>query len=158
MSKKIKLLIAFVSIITLTGGSIYLLRPKQKTSFVEKEISIKQAELSKVEKEVYDDYAGFSFEYPGELTILEVELDNKKVYSSLEINSDEGQKLRIRIADTKHKDLDEWQAEFEDKNVIINIKEVFLADIEAKQVVFGAPKEMRTIAVENEVSYEISPG
>lgn len=156
MSKAQKIIMALIALSVIGGGAFFILKPGAKDSFDEKQISIQQAEVEKLESRIYQDYAGFSFEYPGELMVQEIELDDQTVYSSLEIKSPDGGKITLRVSDTKTKNLDEWQKSFEDKNVIISIKDAFLSDLEAKTVIFGAPKEMKTVAIENGVKYAIT--
>lgn len=156
MSKAQKIMMALVALSVIAGGAFFILKPGVKDNFDEKQISIQQAEVDKLESRVYKDYAGFSFEYPGELVVQEIELDDKAIYSSLEIKSLEGKKITLRVSDTKIKNLDEWQTVFEEKNVIISIKDAFLADLNAKTVIYGAPKEMKTVAIESGAIYEIT--
>lgn len=156
MSKFKKIVIGLVSLIIIGGGTFFVLKPEADSELEERQISIKQAEISEVESKTHDDFAGFSFNYPGELKIQEVEIDDETVYSSLEIRSLEGGKITLRIADTKIKSLDEWQAAFEEKNVIISIQDAFFSDIEAKTAVYGAPKEIKTVAVEGGIMYELT--
>jgi hypothetical protein len=155
MSKAQKIIMALIALGIIGGGAFFILKPGIKDNFDEKQISIQQAEVERLESMIYQDTAGFSFEYPGELAVQEIELDDNTVYSSLEIRSPEGGKVSLRITDTKLKDQDEWQTKFEEKNVVISIKDAFLADLEARTVIYGAPKEMRTVAIENGVIYEI---
>lgn len=156
MSKAQKIMIALIALGIVGGGAFFILKPGKKDSFDEKQINISQAELDKMESRIYQDYAGFSFEYPGELVVQEIELDNKTVYSSLEINSPDGGKITLRVSDVLTQNLDEWQKSFEEKNVIISIKDAFLSDLEAKTVIYGAPKEIKTVAIDNGVIYEIT--
>lgn len=155
MSKYKKLVIGLVAISIIGGGSAFLLKQKSEDVFVEREISIKQAEVEKAETKIYQDTAGFEFEYPGDLTITEIEMDDDQVYSSLEIKDLMGEKINLRISDTNLVDLEAWQSEFEKTNVIIKINEVFWADIDGLQVEFGAPKQLRTVAIDSGVLYSI---
>jgi len=113
MSKKTRVLIGLFTMLVIGGGSFYILKPsKTNKNLVEKEISIKQAEVAKLETKEYEDYAGFKFSYPGDLKVFEVEIDNNSVYSSLEIRSSKGGKVLLRVADTSFKTLKDWQKDF----------------------------------------------
>ncbi len=155
MSKRVKVILFLILLTAISAGAYFLLTQKNNDSFVAQEISIKQADVQK-EDRVYEDYAGFSFEYPAEMKVEAVELDDSNIYSSLEILALDNTKLSLRIADTKLKSLEAWQKEFEDKNVVIEIKDVFFSDLNAKKVVYGAPKQMKTVSIEDGVIYELS--
>ncbi len=155
MSKTRKIAIFLIITLIIGGGAFLLLNQKSNNSFVEKEISIKQAEVISG-SDVYEDYAGFSFEYPAELKVEAIELDDDSVYSSLEILASDGNKLTLRVADTKYKSLKDWQTDFEDKNVIVQIKDVFFSDLDAKTIIYGAPKRLKTVAIENQIIYDLT--
>lgn len=156
MSKHVRVFIGIIALTIISGGAWFLMRSNSDSNLIEKEISIKQAEPLKTQSEIHEDFAGFLFEYPGELKVQEIEMDDDSIYSSLEVVSAEGSKVTLRVADTKLKNLEDWQASFEEKNVVISIKDAFFSDIGAKTVVFGAPKEIKTIAVEEGVIYELT--
>ena len=156
MSKWKKLIIGLIAIVIVSGGAILVLKQKSNDVFVQREISIEQAEVEQVTTETYRDEAGFRFDHPASLIVNEVELDDADVYSSIELEGEFDEKISIRIADTKTENLEEWQTEFEEKNVVIEIDEIFLADIDGLQVVYGAPKKLLTVAVDGGVLYTIS--
>ncbi|MEA3355246.1 MAG: hypothetical protein U9Q63_02045, partial [Patescibacteria group bacterium] len=97
MSKKIKIFIVAIVVLLLGGGSYILLRPKNKSGFVEREISIKQTEVPTIETMVYKDSAGFSFEYPSLLKVNEVEIDDDSIFSSLELVDNNKKKLIVKV-------------------------------------------------------------
>ena len=139
----------------IVGGAWWVLKPKSKDNFDAREISIKQADIPTTEKVLYEDEAGFWFEYADVLEVKELELENIKVYSSLELTNAKGERLTLRIADTNYEDIEAWQKNFEKDNVISQIDKVLWVDIEALQFYHGAPKSLKTIAIENGVVYEL---
>lgn len=155
MSKKVKLVVMLLIVIVIGGGAWLLLKPKAKDNFVEREISIKQAEVEKPKTLTYEDASGFSFDYSSDLTIQEVELDDNTVYSSLELLGSEPGKLTIRISDTQYPDLKTWQKDFETKQVINEVRPVNWDDLTAVEFSYGAPKLRKTAAVDNKVIYEL---
>lgn len=155
MSKKIKLVIVSLLTMVITAGTWLLLKPKTKDSFVEREISIKQAEVEKPQVLTYEDASGFKFDYSSDLTIQEVELDNNSVYSSLELLSSDPGKLTIRISDTGFPDLTTWQKEFETKNIINEVVSANWDDLTAIEFSYGAPKLRKTVAVDSNIIYEL---
>lgn len=155
MSKKVKLVVIVLIVIVIAAGAWLLLKPKAKDNFVEREISIKQAEVEKSKTLTYEDTSGFSFDYSSDLTVQEVELDNNMVYSSLELSGSEPGKLTIRISDTQYPDLKTWQKDFETKQVINEVRPVNWDDLKAVEFSYGAPKLRKTAAVDNKVIYEL---
>lgn len=131
------------------------MKPKAKDNFVEREISIKQAEVEKGKTLTYEDYSGFSFDYSSDLTVQEVELDNNTIYSSLELTGNEPGKLTIRISDTRYPDLKTWQKDLETKQVINEVRSVNWDDLKAVEFNYGAPKLRKTTVVDSKVIYEL---
>jgi len=155
MSKRFKGFILIISVISIGAFAFNSLKPKGNAGFVEKEISIKQATIPGGENKIHEDLAGFSFEYPDNLKVQEVEIDDKAIYSSLELMAFNGEKLTLKIADTKFKDLESWQKNFENSNVAFKVNNIYWVDIAGKQLQHGAPKKLLTIAVEANVLYQI---
>ncbi|MBU1085442.1 MAG: hypothetical protein ABIJ43_01875 [Candidatus Beckwithbacteria bacterium] len=155
MSKKIKIFIAVLVVLIINGGAYVLLKSKKENEFIEKEISIKQAEVPTIETMIYKDSAGFSFEYPSLLSVTEVEFDDDSIYSSLELVDSSDKKLIVKVIDSVYDDTDEWQKVFEEKNVISEMKKVMLVDIPSIQFMFGAPILLKTVGVENKILYTI---
>lgn len=155
MSKKVKLVVILLIVIVIGGGVWLLLKPKAKDNFVEREISIKQAGIEKGKTLTYEDTSGFSFDYPSDLTVQEIELENNTVYSSLELLGSEPGKLTIRISDTQYPDLKTWQKDLETKQVINEVRPVNWDDLTAVEFSYGAPKLRKTAAVDSKVIYEL---
>lgn len=155
MSKGVKLLILGGAVLLIGGWAGWMLWPKRSSEFAEKEINIQQAEIPAIENVVYTDWAGFSFEHPDNLTIEELEVDDKTVYSSLELTAVDEKKLTLKIANSRFKDLEAWKESFEAVNVVISLRDVYWVDIPGLQVVYGAPKKLLTVAVEDGVLYQL---
>ena len=155
MSKKVKIVIAIISVGLIGIAAYLLLKPQQKAIPSETELKIEGATVLSAETAVHQDWAGFSFEYPQELIIEEIELNDDSVYSSLEIGKANGEKLTLRISDTQFADLESWQKDFETINVIDTIREIYWANIPGLQLSYGIPKKMLTVAMENGVIYTL---
>ena len=145
-------------IVMVSGWAVWQLelKPKTKDQFIQKEISIEQAELPEVEMTTYDDWAGFKFKYPSILEVIEVEVDNPDVYSALEIKQEDGQKISLRISDTEFKSLDEFKTALEKNNVLLSIEGVYWADMQALRITLGVPKKMLTAAIDSNIMYQVS--
>ena len=140
MSKKFKVAFAFISTFLISSIAFIILNPKKPSSQPESEVTIQQNAVLGSNTAVHEDWAGFSFEYPEGLKIQEIELNDDLVYSSLEIIGPENQKIILRIADSQYQNLEVWQEEFEENNLVSSIKEIYWADIVGLQLLYGAPK------------------
>lgn len=138
------------------GWAWWQLRPKSPPPPpAQKEISIKQADIPDVTTVTYDDWSGFRFDYPDILTVKEVELDNPRIYSSLELAGSDSQRLNIRISDTAVAGLTEWQKEFNRQYSVRKINQTTLAGLPALRLNFGAPEKLLTVAIDNGIIYTI---
>ncbi len=155
MSKRFKAFILIISVISVGTWAFRSLKPGNNAGFVEKEISIKQATIPGGKNKIYEDLAGFNFEYPESLKVQEIEIDDKTIYSSLELIAFNGEKLTLKIADTKFKNLESWQENFENSNVAFKVNDIYWTDIAGKQLQYGAPKKLLTTVVEANVLYQI---
>ncbi|MCX6816811.1 MAG: PsbP-related protein [Candidatus Beckwithbacteria bacterium] len=152
---KTKILIIVLMLILVAGTIIWLVKPKTKENFVEQEISIKQTEPVEVKTVTYQDSSGFSFEHPSDLKIQEVELDDKTVFSSLEITGNQPGKLSLKISDTNFKTLKDWQKEFEQKNIIMDVRGISFDDITGVEFTYTAPKLRKAVAIDNAIIYSL---
>ncbi len=155
-SKKVKLIVLGLLILGVLGWAGWqLFMPKPEDSFSQTEISIKQADIPDVNTVLYEDWSGFKFTYPDILTVKEVELDNPRVYSSLEITGTDGKRLTIRVADTQVANLIDWQKVFNQQNSVRKIDQTTLADLPALKLQYGAPEMLLTVAIDNGIIYQI---
>lgn len=155
MSKKFKIGLAILITLGIGAMAFWQLKLVNHKVKPEAEINIKEAVLPLAKTLTYEDWAGFKFDYPESLKIEEVEIDDKTVYSSLELTATNGEKLNLRVADTEFKDIGEWQKEFEKKYLVTLVKDVLWEEMAARQLVYGAPKRLMTIAIDNGVLYSL---
>jgi len=153
MSKKLKIIFALISTFLISGIAFIILNPKKPSSKPESEVTIEQTAVLGSSTVIYEDWAGFSFEYTEGLTIQEIELNDDSVYSSLEIIGPDNQKIILKITDASFKDLASWQEEFEKDNLVSSIKEIYWADIPGLQLLYGAPKKLLTVAYNDNIFY-----
>lgn len=154
MSKKLKLAIIIVSTGVL-GLLIERLLGPNKAELVPTEVNIQQTSMETVENKVHEDFAGFRFEYPGELIIEEVELNDERVYSSLELKGPKNKQISLRISDTEYEDVEQWQEMFEVKNVAGTMKEIAWTDMTGLQLSYGAPAKLMSVAVDQQILYRL---
>lgn len=155
MSKTTKVIIVVLVLAVCGGVGAWLLRPKTPDVFDQKEINVKPPETNAVKTLTYNDEAGFSFNYPSDLTVLPVELTDKQVYSALEITGNLSGKVYIRISDTTAADTNAWIKDFEKNNVISDVRTIRLDDLTATEFVFNAPKIRKTVAVNENILYSL---
>lgn len=154
MSKNLK--IGLAVFITLLIGSITVWELKFKNAKTEPtEVTIKEATIPMADISVYQDAAGFKFSYPAGLIVKEIEADDTTIYSSLELSATNGERLNLRITDTIYNSLAEWQAQFEKNNPVNASKDIAWETMTAKQLTYSSPKRLKTIAIENNISYSL---
>jgi len=155
MSKKFKIGLAILITLGIGAMAFWQLKLVNRKAKPEAEINIKEAVLPLTKTLTYEDWAGFKFDYPESLKIEEVEIDDKTVYSSLELTAANGEKLNLRVADTEFKNIAEWQKEFEKKYLVTLVKDVLWEEMAARQLVYGAPKRLMTLTIDNGVLYSL---
>ena len=155
MSKKFKIGLAILITLVIGAMAFWQLKLVNRKAKPEAEINIKEAVLPLTKTLTYEDWAGFKFDYPESLKIEEVEIDDKTVYSSLELTAANGEKLNLRVADTEFKNIAEWQKEFEKKYLVTLVKDVLWEEMAARQLVYGAPKRLMTLTIDNGVLYSL---
>lgn len=155
MSKKFKIGLAILITLGIGAMAFWQLKLVNHKAKPEAEINIKEAVLPLAKTLTYEDWAGFKFDYPESLKIEEVEIDDKTVYSSLELTATNGEKLNLRVADTEFKNIGEWQKEFEKKYLVTLVKDVLWEEMAARQLVYGAPKRLMTMTINNGVIYSL---
>lgn len=155
MSKKFKIGLAILITLGIGAMAFWQLKLVNHKAKPEAEINIKEAVLPLAKILTYEDWAGFKFDYPESLKIEEVEIDDKTVYSSLELTAANGEKLNLKVADTEYKNIGEWQKEFEKKYLVTLVKDVLWEEMAARQLVYGAPKRLMTMTINNGVIYSL---
>lgn len=155
MSKKFKIGLAILITLGIGAIAFWQLKLVNHKAKPEAEINIKEVVLPLAKTLTYEDWAGFKFDYPESLKIEEVEIDDKTVYSSLELTATNGEKLNLRVADTEFKNIGEWQKEFEKKYLVTLVKDVLWEEMAARQLVYGAPKRLMTMTINNGVIYSL---
>lgn len=120
--------IAIVSIIIIVALTIiaafYMLNSEKTISNTYNQVSItSEKQPSKTLKEHFDD-SGFSFKYPIDAQIGNIEIKDNITYSNLELTSSQAKgKILIKIADSQLQSADDWF-----------IKEDLKGDIEAIKI------------------------
>ena len=155
MSKNLKIGLAILITLIIGSVTVWELKFKNTGTSEPTEVTIKQATLPMPEITAYEDAAGFKFNYPAGLTIKEIETDDATIYSSLELTAPNNEKLNLRITDTIYNNVTEWLSSFEKTNPVSSSKEIGWETMSAKQLTYSSPLRMKTIAIENNISYSL---
>ena len=159
MSKKPVLAAVVISAIFLSAGIGYFffrVAPKKTDlpDIIPEAVSPTPAQIGKA---TYDDEAGFSFDYPADLKVVEKDLEDGSVYSSLEL-LEEGMSeggLTIKITDTTAVSLDSWLAKNKETEEATESGEITLSGFEARRMRYGEPERNRLVAVDSGILYLI---
>ena len=156
MSKQLRLIIAAILVLLTASGLFWYFKTQNPNSgLVQKEISIQEADIKSDNYLTHQNFAGFSFEYPDNLTLKETELDNPAVYASIELSAPSDEMINLRVYDDQFADLDEWLNNFEAENVVVDMTNVLWADLSAKSFEAGTPRKLFTVAVESGIVYRL---
>lgn len=103
----------------------------------------------------YKDTAGFSFNYPENLTVRDVSGDEQTVYSSLELSSlQDEEKMIIKVSDTTFASVDAWLKSKEATGAG-STREITLSGMPGSQIQFTNPRRLVTIAIDEGIMYFI---
>lgn len=132
--KKYLILILFL-VTGIIVSAFLLLNPGKKATPLANPLLIEQKEAKKTAPSEtfieYADPAGFTFNYPDNLSIEKNEITDNSTYASLQLSSkDVNGSLSLKITDSKFKTLDEWLK----LNTNATAKEVKLGSINAKEI------------------------
>lgn len=155
MSKNLRIGLAILVTLIIGAITVWELKFKNAKTTEPTEVTIKEATLPMPEITAYQDAAGFKFNYPAGLTIKEIETDDATIYSSLELTAPNNEKLNLRITDTIYNNIAEWLSSFEKTNPVSSSKDVAFETMSAKQLTYSSPLRMKTIAIENNISYSL---
>jgi hypothetical protein len=128
-----------------------LVSPENKTSTLTPLAVPSQANDS---ERVYEDSAGFSFSYPGDLTVSDQTPDDNKHYSLLYIKNQTGETSKITVKDVAYSTGDKWSsAEKEVPAGTKPVKTLTLSGLKADY--YETAAKIVTVAVSQNILYEI---
>ncbi len=133
--KNIKLVLILGFVVLLIITAVVIFRPGQENSPLTNPLipRPKTAEPSQTNKE-YADPAGFSFEFPDNLSITKNEIEDNKTYADLQLTSkDVSGNLTLKITDSKFTTIDEW-LKINKEATVGDPKEVKLGNLKAVEI------------------------
>lgn len=128
----VRSLIAVGIAVIIVAGAFLIVRKDDSSSVPQPQIKTAEEKVPSKTTKTYTEEAGFSFNYPDDLTVAKKESTNSAVYSSLEIISKEvAGSMTFLIEDTKFKSVDELIK----KNIAT--KEAMLGSLKAIETTYG---------------------
>ena len=109
---------------------------------------------SSTSEQIYEDSAGFSFKYPGELAVSDQTPDDNTHYSLLYLKNKAGETTRIRVKDVAYPTSDQWSTT--EKEVPAGskpVKSLTLSGLKADY--YQTPAKLITMAISQNILYEI---
>ena len=154
MSKNnIILLVVIVVLVSGLGVGTYLvLKPKQITNPRASSNDtgfLNTAKKSQVQNLIYEDTAGFSFDYPSDFVVTDKSLEDDSYYSYLDIKNEKGSIFLI-VSDTKYKTLDDWKKANTTATIV---GATTLGGVKANQ--YNLAGNLVTVAIEEGILYEL---
>lgn len=101
----------------------------------------------------YESEAGFTFQYPDDVTVSAKDIDDSATYADVEISSTKASgKLTFKAVDTKLPSLASWLKE--NKKDLSNAKDITLGDLAAKEIVSDGT--IKSVALDQGVLFTIA--
>lgn len=157
MSKKNLLIIVLGVLAILVLGIIFVMSRAQKESFVSSVLEVGKPKESGGKSLAYEDESGFSFQYPSTLGVIEKDVNDPTVYSSLELSSKDhpGEKLVVKITDTSLATIDKWLKENPQTGNLTNSAEIILGGMSGKNLEYTNPSRSLILVVDNGILYRL---
>lgn len=158
MSKKGVLLIGVLFLVLAAGGeSFFYLKNKQAESLVSPTSEAPSQSSSQTQNLTYEDEAGFSFQYPNTLGVVEIEINDPSLYSSLELSSKKfpGEKIIVKIMDTNVSTVDQWLKKNPQTGVVGSSSQITLAGMNGQQLSFNNPAKNLILVIDSGILYEL---
>lgn len=155
MSKKNFLIIGLGGLAILVLGIIFVMSKVQKEGFVSSILEVGQPKESSGKSLTYEDEAGFAFQYPSTLGVIEKDINDPTVYSSLELSSKDhpGEKLVLKIADTSFSTIDNWIGKNPQEGNLARSTETSLGGMTGKNLQYANPSRSLILVINNGILY-----
>lgn len=103
----------------------------------------------------YEDEAGFSFQYPGALGIVEKDIGDTSVYSSLELSSKNypGEKMIIKITDTDILNIEKYLEKNPQTGNLLASSEITLGGMKGKSFQHANPAQKLILVIDSGILY-----
>lgn len=157
MSKKVVILVVFLVLVLFLGGSFVFIKNNRLGSLANPTSEAGLPVTEKAGNLIYEDEAGFSFQYPNTLGVVETDVNDPSVYSSLELSSKKfpGEKIIVKIMDTSVSTVDQWLKKNPQTGVVGNSSPITLAGINGQQLNFNNPAKNVILVIDSGILYEL---
>lgn len=148
MSKK-RILLIIIGILFLILGIVSFILGRKKTEEIISPFAPLTSNLTPVRQEeklkIYNDEAGFSFNYSESFSVAEVKNQDENTYSALEIYSSKKpeQKMTINVLDTQFSNTEEWLVK--NKKAGWQVSETVLSGMNGKLI--HTSEQVMTVAI-----------
>lgn len=135
MSKKKNIVILGVGIAVLfVLGMLVFLKTRKPESLVSPLPGEGGPAETETGKLLYEDEAGFSFQYPQTLGIVEKDVSDPNTYSSLELlsKSHPEEKMIVKITDTDFSTIEAWLKNYPQEGKLVSEKEISLSGMKGE--------------------------
>lgn len=161
MSKRTLVLlgVSILGLVTLSGIGFYLYPKLSNKNFTNPLPTINQTSQKEGTKPgvllLYEDEAGFSFQYPDNLGIVEKDVNDSDVYSSLELSSKSypGEKLVIKISDTSLKTVNQWLEKNPQEGNLVTSAETILGGMKGESFKYANPSRNLILVIDGGILY-----
>lgn len=106
---------------------------------------------------LYEDEAGFSFQYPKILGIVESDVSDPNTYSSLELlsKSHPEEKMVVKIIDADFSTIEKWLKNYPQEGKLVSEKEVSLSGMKGKSFKYAEPSKNLILVIDSGILYRL---
>lgn len=158
MSKKKNIVILGVGIaILFVLGMLVFLKTRKPESLVSPLPGEGGSAETETGKLLYEDEAGFSFQYPQTLGIVESDVSDPNTYSSLELlsKSHPEEKMVVKITDTDFSTIEAWLKKNPQEGKLVSEKEVSLSGMKGKSFKYAEPSKNLILVIDSGILYRL---
>ncbi|PJE67640.1 hypothetical protein COU95_01275 [Candidatus Shapirobacteria bacterium CG10_big_fil_rev_8_21_14_0_10_40_9] len=158
MSKKKNIVILGVGIaILFVLGILVFLKTQKPSSLVSPLPEEEMPAETETGKLLYEDEAGFSFQYPQTLGIVEKDVSDPNTYSSLELlsKSHPEEKMVVKIIDADFSTIEVWLKNNPQEGKLVSEKEVSLSEMKGKSFQYADPSKNLILVIDSGILYRL---
>lgn len=156
MSKQKRVYLVFIVVFSIVAIVIIFLRNRSEIEEIPSQ-KLETIKISQTQEQVlFEDEAGFSFEYYNDFIVADITPDNDEHYSLLSIvDKDKHELVKIELIDTKYKNLGDWLGTWEKESSFTAklVGATALGNISANN--YRTEDKFITIAIDKSVLYLI---
>lgn len=155
MSKKIIIFTGIlILILVILAGFFWVRKQEKPVSPLPGEEMPAETETGKL---LYEDEAGFSFQYPQTLGIVESDVSDPNTYSSLELLSKSypEEKMVVKITDTDFSTIEAWLKKNPQEGKLVSENEISLSGMKGKSFKYAEPSKNLILVIDSGILYRL---